>query len=634
MDSVSPWKIFPFSYPDSFQVILNSMDTHSILNCRRVCTTWRTWFNTSKTVWSGVLPKVVIRAISRRVKEELEQVWEIRLDLLLEMMDECWTEKQEMSMAIRIERASKQKLWREFEHTLTVVNQLHQEFARGPMTSPCVGPVSIFLRCKVANHKVLSVVGETLASHLNCVFIDEKDKGVDAVRQCIFRAMISSQQAPRWVFKDFELGWLEIDEDNARDEDEVPLSWEGADEREEEPVPSLFGWFNLIKNYFNPVYNLLAFLWSWVITKEVKYDSDTEDNQAASQVENEDDLYCQAPPRPSHPFFPSVLELLDCDSPWLKKFLVDKAGIDKILVVPRFEEASSYAKNFDSNYTLAGVDETGAVCHLQCSSLEEYEGAVVGNVEYPASNFHGEGYKVHFWGGRDVRDRWPLFASELGDLAHSSQDDVEEGLDESWESLESKDDFYESSQEDTDTGSSCMDGSDQAQVSDFSEESEELDNENDFNAQSSLSVSVSKDGVYMISRSEGGKLTNDKDVSDEFQTSDLAVSPDLSDCVDDSSEDGQEFNNQQARNGDNPSVIHDGEEGTNVISNFEKEQSDDELKQDVLEDEVEKRDYDLENYNVEEETGNGENESMNYAVDEEPKKSDHERDWVNLVHGC
>ena len=46
---------------------------------------------------------------------ELEQVWEIRLDLLLDMMDECWTGQQEMTMAIRIERAAKQNLWREFE---------------------------------------------------------------------------------------------------------------------------------------------------------------------------------------------------------------------------------------------------------------------------------------------------------------------------------------------------------------------------------------------------------------------------------------------------------------------------------------------------------------------------------------
>ena len=115
METVSSWENLPFSHPDSFQAILDSLDTNTILNCRMVCTIWRNWFNTSKTVWSSVLPKVVNRAICRRVKMELEQVWEIRLDLLLDMMDECWTVQQEMSMAIRIERAAKQKLWKEFE---------------------------------------------------------------------------------------------------------------------------------------------------------------------------------------------------------------------------------------------------------------------------------------------------------------------------------------------------------------------------------------------------------------------------------------------------------------------------------------------------------------------------------------
>ena len=46
---------------------------------------------------------------------ELDQVWEIRLDLLLELVDECWDEKEEMSIAIKIERATRQKIWKEFE---------------------------------------------------------------------------------------------------------------------------------------------------------------------------------------------------------------------------------------------------------------------------------------------------------------------------------------------------------------------------------------------------------------------------------------------------------------------------------------------------------------------------------------
>jgi hypothetical protein len=111
----SPWVKFPFSHPDSFQKMLTMLDTTTILNCRAVCIDWRNWITFSQTVWARVLPRVVTRVFSRRVRMELELVWDIRLDLLLEIVDECWTEKQEMTMAIRIERAAKQSLWREFE---------------------------------------------------------------------------------------------------------------------------------------------------------------------------------------------------------------------------------------------------------------------------------------------------------------------------------------------------------------------------------------------------------------------------------------------------------------------------------------------------------------------------------------
>ena len=61
----------------------------------------------------------------------------------------------------------------------------------------------------MAHPAVLRVIGETLVRHLNCVIIDKKDKEASAVRQCLFRAMISCNQAPRWVFKDFDLGcWM------------------------------------------------------------------------------------------------------------------------------------------------------------------------------------------------------------------------------------------------------------------------------------------------------------------------------------------------------------------------------------------------------------------------------------------
>ena len=333
--------------------MMTMLDTATILNCRVVCMDWRDWFSVSKTLWSRVLPKAVTRVFSRRVRAEVDQVWDIRLDLLLEMVDECWTENQEMSMSIRIERASKQQLWREFEvselvsfhllmlcllqDTLKVVSQLHQAFSREIMSSPCVGPVSIFLRCKVAHPAVLRVMGETLARHINCVIIDEKDKEASVVRQCLLRAMISCQQAPRWVFKDFDLGWLEAEED----EDDVPEFNEEQDlvGNEEVVAPAKFGLLRFVSSIFSFVSGLFSHVFGLSITKEDN--QEIEDNDEDVQEEELGGLYFTAP-RSTHPLFPTVLELLDCDSPWLKKFLVDKTGIDKILVVPKFEEATEY----------------------------------------------------------------------------------------------------------------------------------------------------------------------------------------------------------------------------------------------------------------------------------------------------
>ena len=69
----SPWVKFPFSHPDSFQKMLTMLDTTTILNCRAVCIDWRNWITFSQTVWARVLPRVVTRVFSRRVRMELEQ---------------------------------------------------------------------------------------------------------------------------------------------------------------------------------------------------------------------------------------------------------------------------------------------------------------------------------------------------------------------------------------------------------------------------------------------------------------------------------------------------------------------------------------------------------------------------------
>merc|ERR1711970_980993 len=139
-------------------------------------------------------------------------------------------------------------------------------------------------------------MGETLARHLNCVVIDEKDKEAAVVRQCLLRAMIScQQQAPRWVFKDMDLGWLEEESDKS-------IESENSDESVPEQVQSKLSWAYIFTSLGSFVSGMLGFWWSTLTIG----DSDS-DNMSDIKEES---IYSTAP-LPIHHHFPTVLELLD-----------------------------------------------------------------------------------------------------------------------------------------------------------------------------------------------------------------------------------------------------------------------------------------------------------------------------------
>ena len=151
----------------------------------------------------------------------------------------------------------------------------------------------------------------------------------------------------------------------------------------------------------------------------------------------------------AHEKFPTVLELLECDSPWIKQMLVRNQGLDKILVVPKFEECTSLLDSLDRDFTIAGkflnfnnigncctknllgVDANGAVFHLGCDAIQRYDDATVGYVEYPCANFDGDEMRLHFWDDRDISYRWPLFKELLekiptGDKLEETDDESED----------------------------------------------------------------------------------------------------------------------------------------------------------------------------------------------------------------
>ena len=112
--TATSWQNFPLSHPLPFRQLVLNLDVQSICNCKLVCRNWKNWFDSS-SIWSHVMPRLVNHMFERRVQRGLEQVWDNKMDLLLDMVDECITEEQKMSMALRIERTLNERLWMDYE---------------------------------------------------------------------------------------------------------------------------------------------------------------------------------------------------------------------------------------------------------------------------------------------------------------------------------------------------------------------------------------------------------------------------------------------------------------------------------------------------------------------------------------
>ena len=147
----------------------------------------------------------------------------------------------------------------------------------------------------------------------------------------------------------------------------------------------------------------------------------------------------------------------------------------------------------------------------------------------------------------------------------------------------------------------------------------DVENENISMPQSSVSVSVDRDGVYLLRSSEGGKLMDD-DGSDELQISDLAESPYLSDCGNDFSEAGFRVNEHREENVDKLSGIDDDKKGINVLSSFEAEQSVKEFDDDS--EEVENCEKEHDKDVIEDETRVKEYNELNDFVDKKVENSE------------
>ena len=234
---------------------------------------------------------------------------------------------------------------------MMILDELNMIYSRGDMNSLCIGPLSLFIRCKVKHPVVRKIIGETVAEFLNCIVIDVSDKNSTAVQQCLVRSMITCSQGPRWIFKDFDEGWhLEnLDLVNVGCEvnsEEVEDTHSLCDDIEE---PS--GLYTFMVSVVSSILNGIRRMFSYSVT-DASSDNTELINEASIKSNNISDS--NTPEIEINRIFPTVLELIDCDTPWLKRQLVENLGIDKILVVPRFESITNIIERVDQSFTVTG----------------------------------------------------------------------------------------------------------------------------------------------------------------------------------------------------------------------------------------------------------------------------------------
>merc|ERR1719167_136301 len=161
-----------------------------------------------------------------------------------------------------------------------------------------------------------------------------------------------------------------------------------------------------------------------VLTKEDQDCSINEDlsfeEKILSSSEAADDLDVYAVPKHSNTNvdvnFPSVKELLDCDSPWIEEMLTSRLGIDKMLVVPDFKTFTLYMDKIDPTYTIVGIEEDGQVWLLKCDNMKDVGPAIWECIEYRHERKSGD-VKLSFWEGQDVSAKWPVFKNALQQTA-------------------------------------------------------------------------------------------------------------------------------------------------------------------------------------------------------------------------
>ena len=410
------YSCFPWSYSELFiKNILFQTDFETILACRQVCKGWREWFH-QNSFWKQYLkylkrfhpkPAQPFEAIPHEYHEEhIERISRYRLETLLFGCDvTILLEEEAFSLCAKIFKILRQQEKDLFPTVakMTLYNlELLKKVLKEDKVINSFGPASAFLRLKVNNPLVKTIVTELVYNCLTCIIVDKKVEKIKA-----FKRFMLSTYRQDWGFTHFN----------------PPL-----------PPPET----NVDAEIYGSKEEMLAAFERKAATAKRKRSAEhslTEDepgnkksktSPVITETPVEKSIYDMPVNGKINPYFPTVLELLDFDNLILKQYMIKKFQIDKFLVVPKlydFLKQHSTMKDFvPDGFEVLGTDSEGIpfkhnpYCDGPCSDIAQVK--YIENLEKRYLNTLQVTHfkEVVFWGRKDIRDRWSNFSEQLEEI--------------------------------------------------------------------------------------------------------------------------------------------------------------------------------------------------------------------------
>ena len=384
------WTQFPLAHPTPFTLILLECSPEDLLSCRATCTTWFSWFTSSSTIWTKYHSTLCTRLAPAPIGYRLTKLLEVPIT----------GEADAFVFSVKMHRA--------LQEDESVMNQETLRLMRAiEKWSPVLAPPSVFIRLKVNHPAVTKVVLEVLDRYLGCILVDKKSvlaaESQDEVRRLMSRNMLQHQ----FAYIDFVKRKAEPSVDTSGS-----LVLEGEDKLEEALKLSMEA-----AEVFGKKRKRIEM--KKTENKRIKLDSENggEDDNGGSMEKHDNEANPEsiyAVKETTNPEFPTMLELLSIDQPLVEELLIKKYQIDTSLIVPQFDEFLHHPGLLASDKLLVGCDSDGKVASVRPQAFCQDGGAFLGSIENPMSMRRDN--KVEFWGGKDIRYRWPEFAKQLDNI--------------------------------------------------------------------------------------------------------------------------------------------------------------------------------------------------------------------------